>query len=132
MGFPGGSAVRNSPANAGDTGSIPGLGRALEKEMATHSSIPAWRNPWTEEPGGLQSMESQRAGHDLAIKQVYVFQCYTPKILIFPNHLSPPPLFSSSIIYVHSWGDMYICIHFSHESLTSPHGNNIWGQCHRQ
>ena len=36
----------------------------LEKEMATHSSIPAWRIPWTEEPGGLQSMGSQRVGHD--------------------------------------------------------------------
>ena len=36
----------------------------LEKEMATHSSILAWRIPWTEEPGGLQSMGSQRAGHD--------------------------------------------------------------------
>ena len=36
----------------------------LEKEMATHFSIPAWRIPWTEEPGGLQSMGSPRAGHD--------------------------------------------------------------------
>ena len=36
----------------------------LEKEMTTHSSILAWRIPWTEEPGGLQSMGSQRAGHD--------------------------------------------------------------------
>ena len=36
----------------------------LEKEMATHSSTLAWRIPWTEEPGGLQSMESQRVGHD--------------------------------------------------------------------
>ena len=35
-----------------------------EKEMATYSSIPAWRIPWTEEPGGLPSMESQRIGHD--------------------------------------------------------------------
>ena len=40
----------------------------LEKEMATHSSILAWEIPWTEEPGGLQSMGSQRAGHDLATK----------------------------------------------------------------
>ena len=41
------------------------LGRKdpLEKEMATHSSILAWRIPWTEEPGGLQSMGSQRVGH---------------------------------------------------------------------
>ena len=36
----------------------------LEKEMATHSSILAWRVPWTEEPGGLQSMGLQRVGHD--------------------------------------------------------------------
>ena len=36
----------------------------LEKEMATHSSILVWRIPWTEEPGGLQSMGSQRVGHD--------------------------------------------------------------------
>ena len=36
----------------------------LEKEMSTHSSVIAWRIPWTEEPGGLQSMESQRVGHD--------------------------------------------------------------------
>ena len=36
----------------------------LEKGMATHSDIPAWRIPWAEEPGGLQSMELQRVGHD--------------------------------------------------------------------
>ena len=48
--------VKNSPANAGDVrdvGSIPGLGRSLEKGTATHSSILGWRIPWTEEPGGL-------------------------------------------------------------------------------
>ena len=38
----------------------------LEKEMATHSSILAWKIPWTEEPGGLQSMGSPRVGHDRA------------------------------------------------------------------
>ena len=37
---------------------------ALEESMATHSNILAWRIPWTEEPGGLQSMGSQRVGHD--------------------------------------------------------------------
>ena len=37
---------------------------ALEEDMATHASILAWRIPWAEEPGGLQSMGSQRAGHD--------------------------------------------------------------------
>ena len=43
MGFPGGSVVKNLPAKAGDAGSISGLGRSLEKEMATHSSIFAWK-----------------------------------------------------------------------------------------
>ena len=59
--------VKNPPASAGDTrdmGSIPESERSLEKEMATHSSTLAWRIPWTEEPGGLQSVESQIAGHD--------------------------------------------------------------------
>ena len=45
---------------------VPSLGREdpLEKEMAAHSSILAWRITWTEEPGGLQSMGSQRVGHN--------------------------------------------------------------------
>ena len=112
--FPGGSVVKNLPANAGNTGLIPGLGRspgegignllqysclgnsmdrgawwaishgvaksqtrlsdftftftfhfhALEKEMATHSSVLAWRIPWTEKTGRLQPMGSHRVGHD--------------------------------------------------------------------
>ena len=41
----------------------------LEKEMAIHSSILAWRIPWTEEPGGLQSLGLQRVGHNLETKQ---------------------------------------------------------------
>ena len=56
--------VKNLPANAGDMGSIPVLGRFPEEEMATHSSILAWKIPRTEEPGGLQFMESQRVGHN--------------------------------------------------------------------
>ena len=59
--------VNNLPASAGDIrdkGSIPGLGTSLEKEMATYSSILAWKISWTEEPGRLQSMGSHRVGHD--------------------------------------------------------------------
>ena len=41
-----------------------GLEEPLEEEMATHSSILAWKIPWTEEPGGSQAMDSQRVGHD--------------------------------------------------------------------
>ena len=65
--LPGGSAVKNSLAmqetacNTGDSGLIPGLEDPVEKEMATHSSIRAWRIPWTEEPGGLQSMGLQES-----------------------------------------------------------------------
>ena len=60
--------VEGPPASAGDimrcefdpwVGKIP-----LEKEMVTHSSILAWEIPWTEEPGGIQSMGSQRVRHD--------------------------------------------------------------------
>ena len=50
--------------NAGDLGSIPGWEDPLEKGMGTHSSILAWRIPWTEEPGGLQPMGSQRVRHN--------------------------------------------------------------------
>ena len=62
-GFPGGSAVKNPPANAGDKSLIPGSGNPLEKEIAAHSSILAWESPWTEEPGGLQSMGLQKIGY---------------------------------------------------------------------
>ena len=64
MGFPGGSEVKASAWNAGDPGLIPESGRSPEKEMATHSSTLAWRIPWRKEPGRLQSMRSQRVGHD--------------------------------------------------------------------
>ena len=56
--------VKNPPANAGDVrdmGLILGQEDALEEEMATHSNILAWRIPWTEEPGRLQSMGSQES-----------------------------------------------------------------------
>ena len=61
--------VKNLPVNAGDlrdSGLIPGWEDLLEEGMATHSSVLAWRIPWTEEPGGLQSMGSQRVRHDVA------------------------------------------------------------------
>ena len=61
MGFAGGSVVKNPPASAGDAGSIPGWEDPLEKEMATHSSILAWKISWTEELGRLQSVGSQKS-----------------------------------------------------------------------
>ena len=56
MGFPGGSEGKESACNAGDLSLIPDWEDNLEKGMATHSSIFAWRIPWTEKPGGPQSM----------------------------------------------------------------------------
>ena len=64
MNFPGGSDSKVSVYNAGDLGLIPGLGRPLEKEMEIHSSTIAWKIPWTEEPGRLQSMGLQRVRHN--------------------------------------------------------------------
>ena len=66
MGFPGSSAGKESACNVGDPGLIPRLGRfpGEGKGMATCSSILAWRSPWTEEPGGLQSMGSKRVERD--------------------------------------------------------------------
>ena len=62
--FPGGLDGKASVYNAGDMGSIPGAGRSSGEEMAIHSSTIAWKIPWTEGPGRLQSMGSQRVGHD--------------------------------------------------------------------
>ena len=72
LSFIGGPVVKNPSFNAGDTrdtGSNHWVEDPVEKGMATHSSILAWRIPWTEEPGGLHSIGSQRAGHNLATKQ---------------------------------------------------------------
>ena len=64
LGFPGGSDSKESACDVGDLGSIPGSGRSPGGRMATHSSILAWRIPWTEEPDGLQSMGLERVRHD--------------------------------------------------------------------
>ena len=53
MDFPGGTVVKNPPANTGDVGSIPSLGRFPGGGKATHSNILAWEIPWTKEPSGL-------------------------------------------------------------------------------
>ena len=55
--------VKNLPANAGNTRDV-GREDSVEKEMATHSNILAWKIPWTEEPGWLQYMRLERAGQD--------------------------------------------------------------------
>ena len=56
--------VKNPPARAGNVGLIPGLGRSPGEGNGSPLGTLAWEIPWTEEPGGLQSTGSQRAGHD--------------------------------------------------------------------
>ena len=63
-GFPDGSDSKESACNPGNLGLIPGSGRSPGGGMATHSNILAWRILWTQEPGGLWSMESKRVGYN--------------------------------------------------------------------
>ena len=60
--FPGGSDGKESASNSGDPGLIPGLEDPLKKDMATQSSVLAWRTPWTEKPGGLRSWGRKESG----------------------------------------------------------------------
>jgi len=90
LGFPGGSDGKEPTCNAG--GPVWPLGREdpLEKGMATHSSILAWRVPWTEEPGRLQSIGLQRVGHDW-VTHTFTFLLFFLKHLVscyayFCNH----------------------------------------------
>ena len=72
MGFPGGSVVKNLPVMQEMQKTwVQSLGweDPLEEEITTHSSTLAWKIPWTEEPGRLQSIGSQRVGHNLVTKQ---------------------------------------------------------------
>ena len=86
-----------------------GLEDPLEKEMATHSSIFAWRIPWTEEPGGLQSMRSQRVRRDLVTQFSSVAQlCPTlcdPMNYSTPGHPVHHPLPEFTQIHVHRVSD---------------------------
>ena len=63
-GFASGSDGKESACSAENPGFTFGSGRSMEKRMTTHTNILAWRIPWTEKPGGLQSIGSQRIRHD--------------------------------------------------------------------
>ena len=69
MGFPGSSVGKDLPAKQKMRGRSLGQEDPLEKEMATHSSILAWKIPWTQGSGGLQSVGLYKVGHDLVTKQ---------------------------------------------------------------
>ena len=85
----------------------PGQEDPLEEEMATHSSILAWEIPWTEEPGGLQSMELQRVGRDWTMTNTFTFFAW----LGFPQGLvalptAPAPAGGASLPSQHSPGSL--------------------------
>ena len=73
LGFPGGASGKEPACQCRlderEVGLMPGSGRSPGEGNGKRSSILAWEIPWTEEPGGLQSIGSQRVGHDLATKQ---------------------------------------------------------------
>ena len=73
-GFPDGSDSKESGCNAGDPGSIPGLGRSPEEGNGNPLQYSCLENPWTEEPGGLYSVGSQRVVHDWATEAFFFFQ----------------------------------------------------------
>ena len=70
-----------SAYSVGDLGSIPGSGRSSGEGNGNPHSILAWRIPWTEEPGGLQSMGSQRVGYDWATSVYKIGDHYNPKFI---------------------------------------------------
>ena len=74
--------IKNPLVNAGDVGLIPGWKDALEKEMAIHSRILAWRIPWTGEPGGLQPMGSKKSQAQFSNynKNINSIECINPRV----------------------------------------------------
>ena len=92
MVFPGGSVVKNVPAVQEMQVSSLGREDPLEKEMVTYSSILACEIPWTEEFGRLQSMASQRVGHNLTTKQ----QQHSVCTLLYSILKNKPKLFEST------------------------------------
>ena len=94
---PSGSEVKNPPARCsllqrgtGDLSSVSGSGRSLEKGLAIHSSILAWRIPWTEDPGEQQFMGSQRVGHDWTTKHsTWQTKTFDPSFLTVYTKINP-------------------------------------------
>ena len=79
-GFSHGSVVKTPPASVGDSGSNPWVRKSpMEEEMVTCSRTLAWEIPWIEEPGGLQSVGSQRVGHDRATEYIHAHQMFITK-----------------------------------------------------
>ena len=99
--------------SVGNLGLIPESGRSLEKEMATHSSILAWEIPWTEEPGGLQSMGPQRVIHDwgtslhlnVPIRKSEVFLSFMVRL--------NPNILNIIVVFINTYHDFIHLLYFT-------------------
>ena len=125
--------VKNLPASAGelrDAGPIPGLGRIPGRGQASHSSILAWKTPWTKEPGELQSIGLQRVGHDwsnLAHACIYVCECVCVQLLQLclnlcdPMDRSPPTPLSMGFSQQEHWS----AFHAHLQGIFLTQGSNV-------
>ena len=86
----------------------------LEKEMATHSSTLAWRIPWREEPGGLQSMGLQKVGHD------WVISMYSCHLFLMSSASFRSTSFRSFIVSMFAWNVPLLSVLFLKRSLIFP------------
>ena len=145
MDFPGSSDSKESTCNAGDTSLIPylvaqrvkhlpamqeswvwslGGEDLLEKEMATHSSILAWKTPRTEKPGRLQFMGLQRVGHDWAAS-LSLFTFWRRKWLLTPVFLLRKSHGQRSLASWCPWGSQRVRLDWATNTLTFS--NSSWG-----
>ena len=130
--FPGGSDNKESACNVGDPSLIPGLGRSPGKGYGIHSSTLAWRTPWTEKPGGLQSMGSQTVGHSWAIN-IADLQCFRGTAMWF-SYAYIPILFQS--LFHYRWIDHWLNLFFFYSihfipvcwlDINTSHNPRSWG-----
>ena len=130
--------VKNLPAMRMTLVRTLGQEDPLEKEMATHSNILAWRIPWTEDPGGLQSMGSQRVAHNW-LANTFTLSLYLYRIIIHSNLLFfwfvSPSLQRRSLVGCSPWGHWgsdtteRLHFHFSLSSFGEGNGNPLQCSC---
>ena len=130
-GFPGGRTGKEPACRCSrhETDSTPGSGRPPEEGMATHSSILAWRIPWTEEPGGLLSMGWQRVGHnwgDLARTHCCCCCCRVASVVsdsVTPTAHQAPPSLGYFLLYTR---ESLIFLYISKSSLWKNPKLSLW------
>ena len=121
MGFPSGSAVKNLPAMQElQEIQVWSLGQEdpLEEGTATHSSILAWRIPWTEKPGSLQPMGSQKVGHDWSDMHMYKYGTISNTYFKIKNSMRYCVVLARSILpLVSRKNNIYINSNFSEDKI---------------